>query len=55
MQNSGGPSTAIFIGLITVSQGSASFQIHCVQDTASAKPVTLAGSPVWWVSKVATG
>jgi len=37
------------------SDSPASFQIHCIQDTASSNPVTLAGSPVWWASKVATG
>ena len=37
------------------SDSPASSQIHCIQDTASANPVTLAERPVWWVPKVATG
>jgi hypothetical protein len=54
VQNPSSPSTTTFSGLITVSQGPASFQSHCVQETAAGNPVTLAGSPAWWVSKVAT-
>jgi hypothetical protein len=54
IQNSSGPSTTTFSGMITVSQGAASFQIHCVQETAAASPVTLAADPLWYVAKIAT-
>jgi len=40
--------------MVTVSQGPASFQIHCIQDTAAASPVTQAASPLWYVAKAAT-
>jgi hypothetical protein len=42
-----------FSGMITVTQGPASVQIHCV-DTAHGNALTPLSDPTWWVAKVAT-
>jgi hypothetical protein len=51
-QNPAGAATTTFSGMITVSQGPASFQVHCVQQTAAGTPVTLSGDPLWYVAKI---